>query len=36
MLLMRSVFINVKKGISKLGRYVPAKHTTLIELVTAF
>ena len=26
---MRSVFINVKKGMSELGRWLSAKHTTV-------
>ena len=28
LLFMKSIFINVKKGMSKLGRWLAAKHTT--------
>ena len=35
MLLMRSVFINVKTGISKLSRQVGAKHTTRLHDISS-
>ena len=30
LLFMKSIFINVKKGMSELGRWLAAKHTTCV------
>ena len=34
LLLVKSVFINVKKGMSELWRWVAAKHTTIDSNIT--